>query len=138
MRAGGTAGRAVVAMQEERTMTLTVEAVPVPLRADEHGALRVSDSRVVLDVVVDEFEAGASPEAIAHTYPTLQLADVYAVLAFYLRHRDEVTRYLRARAEAAEQLRREIEASHPERAGLREMLLARREKTEHGNASPGE
>jgi uncharacterized protein (DUF433 family) len=123
-------------------MPLNLQAEPLPLRADEQGAVRVGDSRVTLDVVIHEFEGGASPEAIAQAYPTLRLADVYVVIAYYLRHREEVDDYLRARGREADRLRLEIEATQPERAGLRVnaglrvKLLARREQMEQGNALP--
>jgi uncharacterized protein (DUF433 family) len=118
-------------------MSLAFEAVVVPLRSDEHGAVRVGDSRVLLDVVIREFTRGADPESIAHAYPTLDVADVYAVVAYYLRHRDEVDTYLRRRQEEAAALRREIEAQRPGRDTLRERLLARRGATGQGNAAPG-
>jgi uncharacterized protein (DUF433 family) len=118
-------------------MTSTTHADPVPLRTDEHGAMYVGDSRVLLDVVIQEFEDGASAEGIAHAYPTLQLADVYAVITYYLRHPEEVKSYLLARGKAADQLRRKIEAEHPGREDLRAKLLARREQMEQGHASSG-
>ena len=68
-------------------MALTIQTDPVPLRVDEHGVIRVGDSQVLLDIVIREFNNGAEPEAIAHGYPTLNLADVYGVIAYYLRHR---------------------------------------------------
>jgi hypothetical protein len=40
-------------------------------------------------VAIREFNNGADPEALAHGYPTLQLQDVYAVIAYYLRHRKD-------------------------------------------------
>jgi uncharacterized protein (DUF433 family) len=108
-------------------MTLTHEpVVAVPLRTDEQGSIRVGGSQVLLDIVIREFENGACPEDIAHGYLTLQLADVYAVIAYYLRHRDEVDNYLRARRAEAEQLRQKIEARQPGRSDLRAKLLARR------------
>jgi uncharacterized protein (DUF433 family) len=97
---------------------------------DEHGAIRVGDSRVLLDVVIREFEQGASPEAIVHGYDTLQLVDVYAVIAYYLRHQGEVKDYLRRREEEAGALRRKIEAQQPGRPDMREKLLARRPQPE--------
>jgi uncharacterized protein (DUF433 family) len=123
-------------MREKQPMTPPLQADPVPLRADERGGLRVGDSRVTLDTLVREFEGGADPESIVNAYPTLHLADVYAVIACYLRHQDQVKEYLqRRRAEAAE-LRREIESRQPGRAELRARLLARRTQQEQGDA-PG-
>jgi uncharacterized protein (DUF433 family) len=92
-------------------MTLTLHTDPIPLRIDEHGVIRVGDSQVLLDVVIREFNNGAEPEAIAHGYPTLNLADVYGVIAYYLRHRKEIDDYLHIRRQEAEKLRQEIEAS---------------------------
>jgi uncharacterized protein (DUF433 family) len=118
-------------------MPLTIHTDPVPLRTDEHGAIRVGNTRVLLDVVIWEYQDGASPEEIVLAYSTLQLADVYAVIAYYLRHQEEVDNYLQEGEIAAEQLRREIEAKQPSRAGLREQLLARRAEMEQAHASPG-
>jgi uncharacterized protein (DUF433 family) len=97
--------------------------------------LRVGDSRVSLDTVIHEFENGADPEGIVHAYPTLQLADVYAVLAYYLRHRDEVNDYLRKRQAEAAALRQQIEARQPNGTSLRAKLLARRAQQEQADAA---
>jgi uncharacterized protein (DUF433 family) len=118
-------------------MSLTIQSDPVPLRTDEHGVIRVGDSQVLLDIVIREFNNGSDPEGIAHGYPTLALADVYAVIGYYLRHREEVDRYLQRRREEAEQLRKEIEAKQPGRADLRAKLLARKVQQELEHASPG-
>ncbi len=94
-----------------------------PLRVDEGGAVRIGKSRISLDLVIEQYENGMRPEDMVRVYDTLGLADVYAVIAFYLRHRDEVRAYLRRRAEEAEALRAKIEAERPRVA--REELLAR-------------
>ena len=119
-------------------MALVIHTDSVPLRLDEYGAVRIGDSQVLLDVVVREFENEASPEEIARAYSTLQLADVYAAIAYYLRHKGEVDNYLRTRKAEAEKLQEEIEATQPDRAALRAKLLARRALMEQAHASPGE
>ena len=111
-------------------MTLPIEPVPVPLRPDEDGVYRVGNTRILLDTVIGEFENGADPESIVHGYSTLQLADVYAVLAYYLRHQNEVNAYLDQRRAQAAAFRQEIEANQPNRSGLRAKLLARRAEQE--------
>lgn len=40
----------------------------------------IGDTRVTLDTVVDAFVSGATPEEIVHQDPSLDLADVYAVV----------------------------------------------------------
>jgi uncharacterized protein (DUF433 family) len=118
-------------------MPLTIQTDPVPLRTDENGVIRVGRSQVVLDVVIQAFNNGADPASIVQGYSTLDLADVHAVIAYYLRHRPDVDEYLRTRQEKAERLRQEIEAEKPGRSDLREKLLARKAQMELQNASPG-
>src|ERR1700756_3335340 len=85
--------------------TLPLRADPPPLRVDEGGAVRVGNSRISLDLIVEQYENGMTPEDMVRTYDTLALADVHAVIAYYLRHRDEVRAYRQRRAEEAEALR---------------------------------
>jgi uncharacterized protein (DUF433 family) len=47
------------------------------VRVDEHGVLRVSDTRVMLDSVIAAFQQGHSPETIRQQYPALSLEEVY-------------------------------------------------------------
>lgn len=106
-------------------MTLPLEHDPLPLEKDKDGTIRVGGTRVTLDSVIWEFNQGASAEEIVDAYPSLRLADVYAVIGHYLRHRSEVEEYLRQQEREAEVIRREIEARFDPR-GIRERLLARR------------
>jgi hypothetical protein len=76
---------------------------------------------------VHTFNQGASPEAIVLSYPTLELADVYAVINYYLYNRAEVDAYLQQREEEATRIRAENEKRFPQ-AGIRARLLARRQK----------
>ena len=72
---------------------LDVGPEPVPLVADRDGVVRVGSTRVTLDAVVVAFRTGATAEQIAQQYPSVELADVYAVLTYYLRHRLLVEEY---------------------------------------------
>jgi uncharacterized protein (DUF433 family) len=106
-------------------MTLIIEAPPVPLRADEQGVMRIGKTRVPLDTVVYAFNQGASPEEIVMSYTTLDLADVYAVINYYLYDRAEVDEYIHQREAEAARVRTENENRFPS-AGIRARLLARR------------
>jgi uncharacterized protein (DUF433 family) len=97
---------------------------PIPLSTDADGVIRVAGTRVTLSTVIDTFLTGATPEEIAQDFPVLRLDDVYAVVTYYLRHREEVDAYLRERRTRAEAIRQEIEARSPQ-TGLRDRLLAR-------------
>jgi uncharacterized protein (DUF433 family) len=105
-------------------MSFTLTAEPPPLAEDESGAIRVAGTRVLLEMVVRAYQRGMTAEQIAEWYDVLELADVYGVLRYYLRHKDEVDAYV-ARCEAeAREIRRKIE----ERQGpqpSREELIAR-------------
>src|SRR5882724_6180583 len=118
------------------TTGLPLHAEPLPLRVDDGGAVRVGNSRVSLDLVVEQYENGMTPEDMVRAYDTLPLADVHAVIAYYLRHRDEVRAYLKRREEEAGALRAKIEAERT-RVG-REELLARRSAREKANAPSGQ
>jgi uncharacterized protein (DUF433 family) len=108
-------------------MSFTAHAEAPPLREDASGAVRVGSSRVLLELVIRAFQDGATPESIVQQYSTLSLADVYAVIAYYLRHRSEIEAYLARRELQAEETQRHIE-SRQDLQGIRERLLARRQK----------
>ena len=100
-----------------------IEPLPVPLVADA-GEWRVIGTRVPLQYLVYAYRKGASAEEIAARYPSLSLAQVHALLAYYLEHRAEVDAYVLERESEATALREKIEARFPTN-GLRERLLAR-------------
>jgi hypothetical protein len=86
-------------------------------------------------VIVEQYENGMLPEDMIRAYTSLDLANVYAVLAYYLRHQSDVRAYLKRREEEAEILRAKLEAGH--RRVTREELLARQRAREEANASAG-
>jgi uncharacterized protein (DUF433 family) len=110
-------------------MALPYSDNPLPLREDAGGVMRVGQTRVTLDTVIAAFATGATAEEIAHRYPTLDLGDRYAVIAYYLHHHAKVDAYLAEQRRQAEQVRREQEARF-DPTGLRERLLARRRAAE--------
>jgi uncharacterized protein (DUF433 family) len=107
---------------------------PVPLAVAEDGrVIRVAGTRVTLDTLIGAFMRGATPEEIAQDYSAVSLADVCAVITYYLRHRSEVEEYLERRAREHAELRREIEG-RPEYQELRERLLGRMQRARAGAA----
>lgn len=88
---------------------LTIHTDPPPVRVDEHGRYRVGQTRVLLDLVVHAYAAGATAERIVEMYGTLTPADVYGAIAYYLRHKPEIDEYLRKSDERADELRRQVE-----------------------------
>src|SRR5262245_26587093 len=82
-----------------RMKELSKAPEPLPLREDSDGVVRIGQTRVPLDTVALAFSDGATPEEITHQYPTLELADVYAVIAFMLRRPQELAAYLQRRSQ---------------------------------------
>lgn len=110
-------------------MAITIQTEAPPLRRDTSGALRVGNSRVLLELVIRAFQDGATPETIAQRYPTAALADVYAVIAYYLRHREDIEAYLVERNQRAHEVRQRVESQQGDLADLRGRILARQRNT---------
>lgn len=106
-------------------MSFVLKTDQPPLREDESGALRVGDTRVLLELVIQAFREGATPEAIVQRYSTLTLSDVYSVIAYYLRHRVEIEEYLEQRARKADDVQRQIEAQQGDLSDIRRRLEER-------------
>ena len=106
-------------------MNIVIVTKPVPLSLDAAGVLRVGGTHVSLDSVLAAFHDGATPEEIVQQYDVLSLADVYAVISYYLEHQQDIDAYLAARRTQRAQLRQEIETRHTPH-GIRQRLLARR------------
>ena len=102
-------------------------AQPPPLVEDELGVIRIAGSRVSLESVVIAFDRGASPEEIVDSFPTLDLAGVYATITYVLQNRPRVDEYLQRREAETERLRAEVEARFPA-DGFRARLEARRRR----------
>ena len=88
-------------------MTLPAVSEPVPMAADGDGSIRIGGTRITLDDLIAHFDAGATPEEIVEQLDTLDLADVYLVRGYCLRHPDRVREYLRERSECAERIKAE-------------------------------
>ena len=109
-------------------MSLVIVNEPIPLEKDTDGVIRIGGTRVTLDTVVAAFNEGATAEEIVSQYPTLSLADVYAVISYYLRRQPEVEAYLQHRELLAQAVRQQNEVRFDPN-GIRDRLLARQAKS---------
>lgn len=107
-------------------MSFMTQADAPPVREDAKGAVRVGNSRVLLELVIRAFQDGATPETIVQRYSTLALSDVYAVIAYYLRHPGEIEDYLERRERNADEVRQRIESRQGDLSEIRTRLLAKR------------
>jgi uncharacterized protein (DUF433 family) len=92
---------------------------------DHAGVLRMNGTRVSLDSIIIAFNEGSTPEEIAQQYTTLNLADIYAVISYYLQNHDEVVEYLQRRKKQRAELREEVESQFDPQ-GIRDRLMARK------------
>lgn len=98
-----------------------------PLTEDSTGAIRIANSRVLLELVVRAFQDGASAETIVQRYDTLSLADVYSTIGYTLRHPEAIEAYLTQREEKSEAVRELAMSQQPDMVSIRVRLLARQE-----------
>jgi uncharacterized protein (DUF433 family) len=104
----------------------------IPLRTDEHGVIRVGNTRVPMDTIIARHHQKDTPEDIHEGFPTVSLSDIYAVIAYYLANQAEVDAYLQRREEEGERIRQEVEANYPPElkariAHLRTLIEAKRQ-----------
>lgn len=109
-------------------MTTLEKTQTLPLRLTEDGTIRIADSRVSLDSVVHHYKLGASAEQIAQSF-ALDLADVYAAIAYYLNHEAAVEEYLCEQEAQGDEVQKKIESDpqyQQKIAELRARMLARK------------
>lgn len=110
-------------------MALSTAAEPVPFDVDEHGVARVGGTRVPLEVIIGLYRVGNTAEDLHRQFPSVELADIYAAIAYSLRHADEVEAYLEEAEAASERGRLLIESQpgyHEDMKQLKARLLERR------------
>ncbi len=87
------------------TVQIEFKVSAPPFRWDEVGGIRISQSRVTLNSLLASYHSGSTPEEIAIQYPVLSLEQIYAAIAYYLNHRQEIDHYLEERRQQAQQQR---------------------------------
>jgi uncharacterized protein (DUF433 family) len=120
----------------ETMAALLTAAAEGPLHLDKQGDIRVGGSRVLLDTIIEHYNAGISPEDIAGGYHTIHPADVYEAIACYLRHKDDVEAYLRRREAEAVALRQQIESAQPSKEDLKAQVKERWSRRKADHAAP--
>jgi uncharacterized protein (DUF433 family) len=103
--------------------TSTIRKPPITLDTD--GVYRVGATRVRLETVITAFQWGCTAEEILQKYPSLELAEIYSTITFYLENREFVDAYMESRRRQRDEVSQELESRFPS-AGVRERLLARR------------
>ena len=98
---------------------------------ERNGGYYVGGTRVSLDSVVQCFTDGLSPEAILGEFETLNLAQIYGAITYYLEDQAAMDAYRVRQKQRFAEMRR---AAEPLPEGLRERLDAAREQLRSGRA----
>ena len=96
----------------------------IPLLSEPNGVIRVGGTRVTLETLIYQFKNGSTAEEIVFQYPVLDLADVYAVIGFYLKHQVIVENHLIQVKNKSEQFRVVIQDKFSS-GGVRQRLIQR-------------
>ena len=77
----------------------------VPLTSWEDGTIRITGTRITLDVIINQFKLGATAEQISDSFPAASLKDIYGAIYYCLEHTDAVEAYIREQQQAAAETR---------------------------------
>lgn len=91
-----------------------------------YGEIRLTGHRIGLFHVVKYYNEGYSPEMLVEQFPTLELALIHKVIAFYLENRGAVDAYV-TNYDAELEQQRAVAPQGPSLAELRRRLEALRE-----------
>jgi uncharacterized protein (DUF433 family) len=101
--------------------------LPDFLEQDRYGYIHIAGHRVGLRHVVEQYNGGATPEALHDHFPTLPLELIDKAIAFYLENRDDVDANIRQSRESLDRLAAGPQPG-PDAAELRRRMDARRPK----------
>ena len=60
----------------------------------QEDVIRIKGNRIDIEIVLEDYLEGASPEEILLRYPTLNLEKIHATILYYLAKKEKVEAYL--------------------------------------------
>jgi uncharacterized protein (DUF433 family) len=108
-------------------MTVLETTQTIPLTKLDDGTIVITGTPIALEIVIARHNVGDTPDEIKKGFPSLDLADIYFVIAYYLSHRDEVDAYIQRQQERSQRVRQWLESDESYRAqmaNLRERMDA--------------
>ena len=108
-------------------MTISIDKEQMPLSVSSFGIIHIAGTRITLDTLLYAFFDGATAEQIVEQYPSLELADVYAAIGYYLHHKLQIDSYLKKRVKEAKNIK-DQNKKKSNIYGIRKRLLARSKK----------
>ena len=83
----------------------------VPLVQWEDGSVRVQGTRLLLAMIVHQFQQGHTPPEINDSFPSASVPQIEAVIGWYLDNKSQADAYLEEEEAEGERLRQEIEST---------------------------
>jgi uncharacterized protein (DUF433 family) len=82
--------------------------VHAPIVLDEQGVAYIEGTTAkVIEIVLAKEVSGQSPEELQQEFPHLSLAQIYAALAYYHQHKEELDADIERRRQLARQMRQD-------------------------------
>lgn len=101
-------------LRRARTRPMLVEeesmetAIRAPIVLDDQGVAYITGTTAkVIEIVLAKETSGLTPEELQQDLPHLTLAQIYAALAYYHQHKEELDAEIERRYELAETVRTE-------------------------------
>jgi uncharacterized protein (DUF433 family) len=101
--------------------------LPDFLGQDRYGFIHITGHRIGLRHVVELFNDGYTAAMLLDHFPTLSLAQIYQVLAFYMDNKAEVDTYIQRGRQEMDRLAA-VPQPGPSAAELRQRMETRRSK----------
>ena len=99
----------------------------VPLVQWDDGSIRVQGTRLLLAMIVTQFQQGYTPDKINDSFPSASVTQIEAVIDWYLNNQSEADAYLEEEEAEGERLRLEIQSTAEYKA-FHKILEQRREE----------
>lgn len=109
-------------------------SLKVSLQQTTDGTIRIGETRVSLETIIAAYRRGDRPEEISEGFPAIALADVYALIAYYLKNQTAIDAYLAQQDEDARRILDEI-AALPGNAAKMEAFTERCRQSRELNAA---
>lgn len=109
---------------------MSVQAPTDYLQIFTPSDIRLKGTRIGIETILHEYlERGQSADAIAQTYPSLSLEQVYAVILYYLQEPETISEYMRTWREHGQKMREQQRLNPPSvPEKLRELRTQRQTK----------
>lgn len=103
----------------------------------QENIIRIKGNRIDIEIVLEDYLEGASPEEILLRYPTLNLEKIHATILYYLAKTEEVEAYLKRVRQLDEEAEQErLRNPSPFVIELRERLAKASEKLLEAKRKP--